>query len=155
MDNVFKFIADARKVFIELIDSLSVEELNQVPEGFNNNIIWNFGHIVVSTQTLCYVRTGVWPDTSAVKYVKAYEKGSSPSYQVDASEIQELKALALSSIDSIAADYEKGLFATAASFSTSTYYATLAGIDDVLITSIGHDNLHYGYALALRRAIKN
>ena len=155
MEKVFKFITDARKAFIQLIDELSIEELNQVPEGFNNNIIWNFGHIVVSTQTLCYVRTGIWPDKSAVKFVAAYEKGSKPIYFVNAGEVEMLKALSISTIQQIEDDYKKRAFETINPYLTATYGALLQDIEAVLVTSIGHDNLHFGYAQAQRKAVKN
>src|SRR5690606_5035876 len=139
MEKVFEFIITGRKAFIELIDGLSIEELNHIPEGFNNNIIWNFGHIVVSTQTLAYVRTGTWPDKSVVKYVEAYEKGSKPSYFVNAPEIEQLKALVITSIRKIEEDYRQGIFKDIQTYSTSTYGALLQDIEDVLVTSIGHD----------------
>ncbi|GHE41329.1 DinB family protein [Sphingobacterium griseoflavum] len=154
MDNVFNFITDARKAFIELIDSLTAEELNHIPEGFNNNIIWNFGHIVVSTQALCYVRTGIKSDTSAIQYLSAYAKGTKPTYTVDPEEIADLRALALSTIQQIYADYDKGIFNNITPFETSTYKSSLNTIEEVLITTVGHDNLHFGYALAQKRALK-
>jgi len=155
MDNVFNFIIDTRQAFIELIDSLSVEQLNQIPAGFNNNIIWNFGHIVVSTQGLCYARTGIKSDTSFIKYLSAYAKGTKPTYNVDAEEIADLRALALSTIQHIHADYDRGGFNTITPFETSTYKTSLNSIEEVLITTVGHDNLHFGYALAQRRALNN
>ncbi|NQD69687.1 DinB family protein [Sphingobacterium shayense] len=155
MEKEFKFIIDTRKAFISLVDGLSIDELNQIPEGFNNNIAWNFGHIVVSTQTLCYVRTGIKSDVTDVKYVQAYKKDTKPTYFISAAEIHELKSIAIASIEKIQLDYQNGLFANVTPFSTSTYGSTLATFDDVLITTIGHDNLHLGYAQALRRAIKS
>lgn len=154
MDNVFNFIIDARKAFIELIDNLSVEELNYIPEGFNNNIIWNFGHIVVSTQGLCYLRTEVKSDASFIKYLTAYSKGTKPTYTADAEEIADLRALAISTIEQIQADYDNGVFSAIKPFETSTFKSVLHRIEEVLITTAGHDNLHFGYALAQRRAIK-
>lgn len=154
MEKVFKFILDTRKAFIGLLDGLSVEELNQLPAGFNNNIIWNFGHIVVSTQTLCYVRTGIWQDKSNVKFVTAYEKGSKPSYFVDASEIAALKELSITTIQQIEEDYKRATFEKINAYDTSTYGAPLHNIEDVLVTSIGHDNLHFGYARAQISAIR-
>jgi len=154
MEKIFNFIIDTRKAFIQLLDGLSIEELNQIPEGFNNNIIWNFGHIVVSTQTLSYVRTGIWPDSSRVKFVEAYKKGSKPTYFVDASEVEALKELSITSIQKIEEDYNKGIFKNIESYSTATYGVLLHDIEAVLVTSIGHDNFHFGYAQAQRRAIK-
>lgn len=154
MKETFKFIIDARKAFIQLLDELSLEEVNQIPEGFNNNIIWNFGHIVVSTQTLCYVRTGITTDTASVNYLDAYKKGSKPTYFVTAEEVADLKALAISTVEKIEEDYKKGSFQHIQPYDTATYGATLHSFADVLITTAGHDNLHLGYAIAQRRAIK-
>lgn|SRR5690606_334442 len=154
MKETFKFIIDARKAFIQLLDELSLEEINQIPEGFNNNIIWNFGHIVVSTQTLCYVRTGITADTSSIKYLDAYKKGSKPTYFVTAEEVADLKALAISTVQRIEEDYKKGSFQHVQPYETGTYGTVLHSFADVLITTAGHDNLHLGYAIAQRRAIK-
>jgi len=154
MKETFKYIIQARQVFIELIDSLSVDELNHIPDGFNNNIIWNFGHIIVSTQGLCYTRTGVNPDY-VIKYGPAYAKGSKPTYFVSQKEIEDLKALAIRTIEQIEKDYYAGTFKEITPFSTSTYKEVMPTIEDVIITSVGHDNLHLGYAIAQRRIIKS
>ena len=39
MQETFKFILKSRQKFIELIEGLSIEQLNKIPVGFNNNII--------------------------------------------------------------------------------------------------------------------
>jgi len=152
--STFKFILDSRKAFIKLIDELSLEQLNDIPAGFNNNIIWNFGHIVVATQALCYVRTGIWLDSSAIKYVDAYGKGTRPSYFVDQKEVDELKDLALTTILAIQADVNAGKFVNTVPYDTATYGSQLTNIEDILITTVGHDNLHFGYAVAQKKIIK-
>ena len=154
MINTFNFIRQSRTAFIQLIDSLSLEELNHIPEGFNNNIIWNFGHIVVSTQTLCYVRTGIRESADFVQYLTSYQKGAKPSYTVTQEEVDKLKELALSTISAIEADYNNGLFTTIQPYDTSTYGAMLKSFEEVVLTTMGHDNLHFGYAMAQRRTIK-
>lgn len=155
MESVFKFIIDSRKAFAQFVAELSIDELNQVPDGFNNNIIWNFGHIVVSTPLLCYVRTGIWPDTTGIKYVDAYKKGTKPTYEVSAAEFADLKGLAVSTIHTLEEDYKNGLFEQMEPFSTATFGTVIHTIDELLATTAGHDNIHYGYAIALRRVIKN
>ena len=153
MDEVFEFIINSRKAFIQLIDGLSIGQLNKVPDGFNNNIIWNFGHIVVSTQTLCYVRTGLLPDASTVKFNEFYRKDTRPTYTVSETEVAELKEIALQSIGQIKKDYASGVFNNITPFSTSTYGVEMKRIEEVLITTVGHDNVHYGYAWALKKVI--
>ncbi|WP_293312194.1 DinB family protein [Pedobacter sp. UBA5917] len=151
MNEVFNFIINSRKAFIRLIDSLTIEQLNKIPDGYNNNIIWNFGHIVVSTQTLCYVRTGILADAAAVKFNDFYKKDTKPTYTVTEEEVAELKATALASIEKIKEDYNAGKFANITPYTTATYGKQLNSIEEVLITTVGHDNVHYGYANALKK----
>lgn len=151
MNEVFDFIINTRKVFIKLVDSLTIEQLNKIPDGYNNNVIWNLGHIVASTQTLSYVRTGILPDASTFKYIEAYKKDTRPTYFVSEAELAELKTIAIESIEKIKADYEKGIFKQITPYPTSTYGEELKTIEQVLITTIGHDNMHLGYAVALKK----
>jgi hypothetical protein len=152
-NQAFEFIINSRKAFIQLIDSLTIEELNKIPDGYNNNIIWNFGHIVVSTQTLCYVRTGVLQDATSVKFNEYYKKDTRPTYTVTEEEVAELKVIALKSIEKIKEDYANEKFSDITPFTTATYGVQLNSIEEVLITTIGHDNVHYGYAWALKKLV--
>jgi len=153
MNEVFDFIINSRKAFIKLIDGLTIEELNKIPDGFSNNIIWNFGHIVVSTQMLCYVRTGVSQDAASVKFNEYYKKDTKPTYTVTEEEVAELKAIALESIEKIKEDYANGKFSSITPFTTATYGVQMNSIEEVLITTIGHDNVHCGYASALKKYV--
>ncbi|MFW0715940.1 DinB family protein [Pedobacter sp. N23S346] len=153
MNQVFEFIINSRKSFIQLIDGLTIEQLNKIPDGYNNNIIWNFGHIVVSTQTLCYVRTGILQDASTVKFNEFYKKDTRPTYTVTEREVAELRTIAMDSIKKIEEDYTNGIFANITPFPTATYGVELKSIEAVLTTTVGHDNLHFGYALALKKGI--
>ncbi|WP_164109341.1 MULTISPECIES: DinB family protein [Sphingobacterium] len=155
MENTFKFIIQTRRAFIQLIDSLTIEQLNEIPTGFNNNIIWNFGHIVVVTPALCYLRSGVSTDTAMVKYLKSYVKGSKPTYTVTQEEVDDLKRLAITTIEQIRKDYNAGVFKEIIPFATDTYKETLSAIEEIIQLSAGHDNLHYGYAIAQNRIINN
>lgn len=153
-EQIFNFTIQGREAFIKLIDTLTIAELNEIPEGFKNNIIWNFGHIVVTTPVLCYVRTGVWADASSVKYLNDFKKDSVPARFINEEEVAELKALAISSIESIKEDFKKGVFKEAKPFATGTYGAQMNSFEEVLITASGHDNIHLGYALAQRKLVK-
>ncbi|WP_140937357.1 DinB family protein [Sphingobacterium lumbrici] len=154
MEKTFKYIIQARKAFIQLVDSLTIEQLNHIPAGFNNNVIWNFGHIVVATQGLCYLRTEVQPDY-IVKYGAAYTKGTKPTYTVTQEEVDDLKILAIQTVEQIEKDYNAGVFTDITPFTTDTYKEIMPTIEDVITTTVGHDNLHFGYALAQRRIINN
>ncbi len=59
------------------IEGLSIDELTKKPVGFNNNILWNFGHILVTQHLLCFklanMETQIPDDI-----IDAYRKGSAP-----------------------------------------------------------------------------
>ena len=39
----------SRKLTLKVIEGLTIEQLNKIPTGFSNNIIWNFCHV-----SLCF-----------------------------------------------------------------------------------------------------
>ena len=149
---VFEYIKQTRIAFIQLIDALSIDEINSIPKGFRNNIGWNFGHIVVSTQGLCYRRTNVQPDRE-IPFLAAYAKGTVPTNWVTAEELLALKVQAEETILQIEQDYGNGVFATITPYATATYGLGMDTIEKVLTVTLAHDNLHLGYAAALRKAV--
>lgn len=50
-------IAQTRNNFRSLILSLNNDQINQVPEGFSNNIVWNYGHAICTFLLLTYGKT--------------------------------------------------------------------------------------------------
>jgi hypothetical protein len=149
---VFKYIRRNREIFLELVNSLSIDQLNKIPEGFNNNIAWNFGHIVVSTQSLCYVRPEIKPGIDIPFKIK-YQKGSKPESFIAQEEIDILKQQLLSSIDTIEQDVKQGIFNNVKPYSTATYGYEMHTIEEILTCTLAHDSLHYGYALAQKRLV--
>lgn len=153
IDRIFKNIRGTREEFINLMKGLNLNEINNIPIGFNNNIAWNFGHIIITTPALCYQRTGVDPNHS-IPFQTAYAKDSKPTYQVGQEELEALYLQSITSIDQIEQDYRSGKFSKINSFSTGTYKIELTTIEEVILTTLMHDNLHYGYAIAQRK-LKN
>jgi len=150
--NVFEYIKQTRVTFTQLIDELSIDEINTIPEGFRNNIGWNFGHIVVSTQGLCYRRTNVSPDRE-IPFLASYAKGTAPTNWIGTEELTLLKSQAVETILQIEQDYKNGVFANITPYATATYGLEMNTIEEVLTVTLAHDNLHLGYATALRKAV--
>ncbi|HWK98382.1 MAG TPA: DinB family protein [Parapedobacter sp.] len=149
---VFEYIRQTRITFTQLIAGLSIDEINTIPEGFRNNIGWNFGHIVVSTQGLCYRRTNVSPDRE-IPFLASYAKGTVPTNWIGTEELTLLKSQALETILQIEQDYKNGVFATITPYATATYGLEMNTIEEVLTVTLAHDNLHLGYATALSKAV--
>ena len=50
MNKAIERLKNPRMMLIKMLNELSTEQLNKVPAGFNNNIIWNAAHMVAAQQ---------------------------------------------------------------------------------------------------------
>jgi len=143
-----------RKNFISLVDALLPEELDKIPAGMSNNVIWNFGHALVSQQLLCYKLAGSEMRLSDT-LVNKYRIKTAPSGTTPVSEINLLKELANDSSDWMLEDYNNGLL-TANPFTeyTTSYKITLKTVEEAIAFSNMHEALHFGYAMAIRKLVK-
>jgi hypothetical protein len=136
---------------LKLVEGLSVEQLNKVPAGFNNNIIWNLGHMVAAQQGICYARSDLQTVVEE-NFFSLYKPGTKPEGFICESEVDEIKALLLSTIDQLEKDHNEGLFKEYPAF-TTRYGVELASVEDAINFLPFHDGLHMGYMMALKRVI--
>ena len=68
-----------RKILEGFLNQFSLKELNKVPEGFNNNIIWNIAHVIVTQQLLVYSNSQL-PMIVSDEMVAKYRKGTFPEF---------------------------------------------------------------------------
>jgi hypothetical protein len=148
----FKYIRKNRELFLQLVNGLNIEQLNKIPDGFRNNIVWNFGHIIVSTQNLCYLRSNVEPDIE-IPYKAKYGKDSKSESFITQEELDILKEQLVSTIDKIENDLKAGIFKNITPYSTATYKHEMHSIEEILTCTLAHDSMHFGYALAQRKLV--
>ena len=98
-----------RKILEGFLNQFTLEELNKVPEGFSNNIIWNIAHVIVTQQLLVY-RNSDLPMFVSDNMVDNYKKGTKAEVEVSQAEIEEIKSLLFSSLEKLVEDYNNGLF---------------------------------------------
>jgi hypothetical protein len=141
-----------RLYLLDLINDLNTEQLNEIPYGFNNNIIWNLGHLIVSQQGLCYLRAGLKPVVGN-EYFANFKPQTKPNNIIQTKEIDEIKTLFLSVVDKLEADYDESLFSNYGAF-TTPYGVEITNIDDAIIFTLFHEGLHTGYIMAMKRLLK-
>ena len=151
MNDQIDIIRKSRAYLLEAIKELSIEQLNKIPAGFNNNIIWNLGHLVAAQQGICYVRTGLTP-TVDEGVIDQYKKGTRPDKFLDEVEFEKIKDLLFSSLDAFKRDYKSKLWKEYSAWTTS-YGVELNTIDDALQFVNFHEGLHAGGVLALKRCV--
>lgn len=154
MQFTFDVINNIRPFFKKHIENNSLEDLNKIPEGFNNNIIWNIGHVVVTAQLLAYKLSGL-PMMVSDELVNKYRKDTKPEGFVSQAEVEEINTLLFSTIEKLETDYKNGNFKNYNAYTVSTTGNTLTNIDEAIQFILFHEAIHLGYILALVRAVKN
>ncbi|MBX2841352.1 MAG: DinB family protein [Flammeovirgaceae bacterium] len=141
----------SRNNILKIIETHSTDDLNKIPEGFNNNLVWNFGHIIVTQQLLSYGMGGLELNLD-MGIVNKFRKGSKPTSPISSEEIDFLKENLFPLVDKLEEDLEKGKFENFKTYATS-YGFELNNIQDAIAFNNAHEGMHLGYMLALKRSI--
>jgi hypothetical protein len=144
-------LSQTRQNFLNLIQDLSNEQLNKIPDGHKNNIIWNFGHVIVTQQILCYKLSGL-PMNLSSAIIDKYRKGSDAHSNVSEEEINMLKDAALNLVEKTKSDYIEGLFKHFEKYPTS-YGIELTHIEEAVSFNNTHEGLHFGIAMSLKKLV--
>ncbi|WP_041497406.1 DinB family protein [Nonlabens marinus] len=142
-----------RAHFVAILEELSTTDLNKIPVGFSNNIIWNIVHCMVTQQGLTYGLAGLEQHMSKGT-ILFYKHGTRPEKDVSSGEIEEFKNQLIPQLDQMTSDYQNDKFDNFKEYTTSTGYL-LRNIDDAMNLVNIHDGIHLGYVLALRKALKD
>jgi hypothetical protein len=124
-----------------------VDSLNKIPEGFNNNLIWNMGHVVVTQELLCYGLSGQNLHLSD-DMVACFRKGTAPEKVVTSAEIKTIRGILDTSIDQLEKDYQDGVFQKFKPYKTS-YGADFDRIEQAIQFDLAHEAMHLGAILSI------
>lgn len=152
MDFTFSVFEKTRGFHKEYLDKFSLEDLNKIPEGFKNNIIWNIGHIVVTEQLLVYKLSGL-PTMVSDELINKYRKDTKPEGFVSQEEVDEIAGLLFSTIERTKQDYSNNKFETYQEYTVSTTGNTLTNVEEAINFALYHEGMHLGYLLALKKSL--
>lgn len=151
MDWAFDITIKNRTILKSYLENLSLEDLNKIPKGFNNNIIWNIAHIVATQQILVYALSGLEPIIDTV-FITKFRKGTKPEHLVSEKEVNVIKELLFSTIDQTEKDYKAQRFKAYTSYTVSTK-STITSVEQAIEFNNFHEGIHLGYIYALRKLI--
>jgi len=151
MDKHFELLKITRNNCIRVAEGLTNEQLNKIPESFNNNIAWNLGHLVATQQLLCYALSGNETKVPA-DFINKYRKGSKPEGNISDEEIQFIKEQLFSLIDQTKEDLANGVFKAYKTYPTS-FGVTLESIEDAIQFNNMHESMHLGSIIALKKLV--
>ena len=144
-------LKSVRLYMLNLIDTLTAAQLNTIPPGFGNNIIWNIAHLLASQQRMCYLRSAN-PYYVEESLVLKYKIETKPEQAISDKEIATIKELFITSIDQFDTDYNKKIFGNYTSW-TTPYGVAINSIEDVIKFLPFHEGLHTGSILALKKFV--
>jgi hypothetical protein len=151
MHKTFDVTRTSRKVLSQFIENFSLDQLNEIPDGFNNNLIWNIAHIVVTQQRLVYKFSGL-PLRISDEIFEKYKGGTKPNGAVSQSEVEEIRSLLFETIDQTEADFNNAIFKNYQEYTTSIGL-TIASIEDAISFNNYHEALHTGVMMSIRKFI--
>ena len=151
MNWAFEITYKNRKIMASFLDAFSLDELNKIPNGFNNNIFWNIAHLVATQQLLVYGLSGL-PMHVSDEFVEKYRKDSKPNSNTSQEEVDEVKDLLFSTLDKTKEDYHNGVFKDYKSYTTSTN-STLTTVEQAMEFNNFHEGIHLGYILAMKKSL--
>lgn len=151
MIQLFTITETSRNLVSKILENHSLDQLNKIPDGFNNNMFWNIAHIVVTQQLLVYKLSGL-PMLVSDELVKKYKKGTKPEQAVTQAEVDEIKSLILPTIKKTKEDYENGFFSNYQEYPTSVGFV-LNNVEDALAFNNFHEGLHIGILMNLRKLV--
>jgi len=136
MNKSIEIIRNPRLNLLKFVNDLSIDQLNMIPNGFVNNIMWNLGHMISAQQD----------------FFETFKSGSKPERLYTADDLKNIEELFTSTLDQLEADMENNIFVKYTPV-TTRYGVELNGIEDAIKFLPFHEGLHLGYIFALRRAV--
>ena len=151
MNSVFDVQKTIREILLKILDNHSLEQLNKIPQGFNNNLIWNIAHCIAAQQSLVYKLSGL-PTMASEEFIAKYSKGTKPEGDVSQVEVDEIKRLLSETLSQAQKDYADKIFVNYREYTTSMGF-TLRNVEDAISFNNYHEGTHTGIIMSIRKFV--
>lgn len=147
---MFKQLQTYRSELLGLLSDVTDEEAEIIPKGFNNNIRWNLGHVILDQYVWIQVLTKDDPPIS-MDFNQWFGYGTTPSHFTDETPSLSKLILYLREQPRIIEEKYRGRM-------EEEFPSTDMGmhtIEQVLVRTIFHEGLHMGAIKGIKNQIKN
>ena len=151
MENAFNLIEFSQNNILKMHEGLTIQQLNKIPNGFSNNLVWHYAHSIATVQMLCYFRGGLAVRLND-EFVHKYKAGTKPEAFVPVEEYNSFKELAIEGLEKLKEDYKNDVFKDWKPF------MTIAGFPipsfDYAIRYVGHHfGVHQGSTVMIKKFV--
>lgn len=149
MQSTFDINQSSRNILLKFLENYSLDQLNKIPEGYGNNLIWNIGHIVVVQQMLVYNLSGL-PMLVSSEMVEKYKKGTKPEVPVSQGEVEQIKALLFATLEQTKNDFSANIFKDYNAFTTMTGFH-IRNAQEAMEFNNYHEGVHTGIMMRISK----
>ncbi|MGB4958188.1 MAG: DinB family protein, partial [Saprospiraceae bacterium] len=147
--NALTITRQNRKALRKLMGFYTIEQLNKIPVGFNNNIIWNCGHILSVQQMLTNGLANV-PFGISNELVNQYAPGTKPIQTADAERVEDIKTMLIYTLEQLEHDIAEHKFDQMSPFMTALKFE-INDLDSAVTFNQYHEALHMGHMLNISK----
>ena len=145
---LFNQLESYRSVVLAVVENLTEEEANIIPNGFNNNIRWNLGHIYLD-QYLWIQAITKEKNSVTEQFNTWFGFGTSPvDFTVETPSLENLKGLLKQQLAHIKETYGDQL-----EVEYSPTEMNMHTIEQVLIRTMFHEGMHLQTILDIKKFI--
>ena len=149
MEATFRIWETSRSIYLKFLDNYSLDQLNTIPAGMSNNLIWNMGHVIVSQQKLVYALSGL-PMHIPDSLFEKYQNGSRPDGKTTQAEVDEIKKLLLDMVEKTKADFKAGIFKEYHPYQTKTGFY-IGNLNEAIEFNNYHEGIHLGIMISIKK----
>ncbi|MDR6551542.1 DinB family protein [Paenibacillus qinlingensis] len=144
-----------RKSTIKAVEGLSEDTIDAMPEGFNNNIRWNLGHIIFVQEKFAFHFIGE-PLQVPENFERLFAKGTKPAdWNEELPSLETLLALLVEQPKRIQSILHDRLDESVAKPFTTGNGLLLTTIGEFLNYTLYHEGMHFNSITLLKRFAAN
>ncbi|MEM7536569.1 MAG: DinB family protein [Chloroflexota bacterium] len=152
MSSALPVFRHTRNAIHKAVKDLSQEQAMAIPDGHDNNVAWNIGHVVAVQQRVCYGRNGLDMNMSE-EMQSMYLPGTSPADWDTEPDFGALVTLMMDTLAQHEADHAVGKFGGEFQASTTPSGLHIADAETALMFNTYHEAQHFGMILALNNFV--
>ena len=147
----FKTFRTTRFHMLRELEGLSQDDLLAIPEGRDDNVLWNVGHLLCSLARLTYVRSG-FALPIPEHYLALFGKNTTARDWTDTPDADEVFGHFHALPGQIEADYASGRFSRYEPLELAPGH-TVESVEEAIAFHCFHEGLHIGMIISVKELL--
>jgi hypothetical protein len=142
-------ISQCRKNILNILLNKDLDFVNQIPMGFNNNLLWHAGHIICVFDILA-VQFSNQKSMLSETFINEFKKGSTPKVYTVEDKIL-IENLLIEQLNQFELSIDENNYQAY----TTSFGNTIHNQEEALSFLLIHEGIHFGYILNILRFLNS